>query len=124
MSLDPENTNNYRPIANSSFLSKMLEKVVSVQLKRHLEKYSLLDPQQSAYRKFHSTETCLLKTANDFCYEFDKGNSLLVIALDLTAAFDTIDLEILDQIIEKRFFITGTCKEWIMSYITNRKQQT
>ena len=71
-----------------------------------------------------TTETCLLKTVNDFCSELDKGNSLLVIALDLTAAFDTIDFEILDQIIEKRFFITGTCKEWIMSYITNRKQQT
>ena len=79
--------------------------------------------QQSSYRKFHSTETCLLKTVNDFCSEHDKGNSLLVIALDLTAAFNTIDFEILDQI-EKRFFITGTFKEWIMSYITNRKQQT
>ena len=65
-----------------------------------------------------------MKTANEFCSEFDKGNSLLVIALDLTAAFDTIDFEILDQIIEKRFLITGTCNEWIMSYITNRKQQT
>ena len=97
---------------------------MSEQLKKHLEKYSLFDPQQSAYRKFHSTKSCLLKTVKHFFSELDKGNSVLVIAIDLTAAFDTIDFEVLDQIIEKRFVITGTCKAWIMSYIINRKQKT
>ena len=86
-----------------------------------LEKYNLLDPQQSAYQN-STKQKALLKTANDFCSEIDKGNSVLVMALDLTAAFDTIDFKTLEQIIEKRFFLTGTRIEWIMFYITNQKK--
>src|SRR6218665_3301056 len=50
----------YRPISNLPFLSKLLERVVSVQLTDYLSSAGLLPVHQSAYRKFHSTETALL----------------------------------------------------------------
>ena len=123
-SLDTEDPKSYRPIANSSFLSKLLERTAAGQLRTHLDQNCLLDPEQSAYRRFHSTESCLLKTINDLYVELDQGKYLLVIGLDLSAAFDTLDFANFGKILEERFKITGKCKQWIMSYLTERKQQT
>ena len=123
-SLDTEDPKSYRPIANSSFLSKLLERTAAGQLRTHLDQNCLLDPQQSAYRRFHSTESCLLKTINDLYVELDQGKYLLVIGLDLSAAFDTLDFANFGKILEERFKIIGKCKQWIMSYLTERKQQT
>ena len=116
-SLDTEDPKGYRPIANPSFLSKLLERTAAGQLRKHLDQNCLLDPQQSAYRRFHSTESCLLKTINDLYVEFDQGKYLLVISLDLSAAFDTLDFVNFGKILEERFKITGKCKQWIMSYL-------
>src|SRR6218665_118877 len=55
----------YRPISNLSFLSKLLERVASVQLTEYLSSAGLLPSHQSAYRRFHSTETALLKVVTD-----------------------------------------------------------
>ena len=82
-------------------------------------------PQQSAHRRFHSTESCLLKTINDLYVELDKEKNLLVnAALDLSAAFDTLDFDNFRKIVEECFKITGKCKQWIMPYIIERKEKT
>ena len=60
-SLDLQLLKNYRPVSNLSFLSKVIEKAVSEELKSHLKENCMYDTVQSAYRKFHSTETALLK---------------------------------------------------------------
>ena len=57
--LDQENLKNYRPIANIPFLSKIIEKVLALQMYSYLETNKLFPPLQSAYRKNHSTETAL-----------------------------------------------------------------
>jgi hypothetical protein len=63
--LDPENLQNYRPIANLPFIFKVLERVVATQIKVYLNTYNLFSTKQSAYRQCHSTETALLRVSND-----------------------------------------------------------
>ena len=123
VSLDPEVAKNYRPLANTIFFSKLLERLATDELKRYLEENKLLDVTQSAYRTDHSTETCLLKTVNNNLTDLNLDKKVLIIGLDLSAAFDTIDYNIFADILEKRFRITGKCKNWIMSYLNTRKQK-
>ena len=121
--LDTELPRSYRPIANTLFFSKSLERLAADQLKEYLENYKLLDVQQSAYRAGHSTETCLIKTFNDILLQLNSNKKQLILGLDLSAAFDTIDHDIFGWVLENRFNIRGKCKSWIMSYISKRKQK-
>ena len=82
---------NYRPISNLSFLSKILEKFVAKRLNAHIEEHLLSNHVQSAYKRFHSTETALLKIHNDIICNMDNGKVTALTLLDLSAAFDTID---------------------------------
>nr|XP_002739487.1 PREDICTED: RNA-directed DNA polymerase from mobile element jockey-like [Saccoglossus kowalevskii] len=119
--LDQQILNNYRPISNLPFLSKVLEKVVARRLNDYLAKNSLLEPLQSAYRKFHSTETALIKVHNDISMCIDAGQYVILVLLDLSAAFDTIDRDILLAGLADM----GICDlawQWLASYLTNRHQ--
>ena len=86
---------NYRPIYNLPFLSKLLEKTVLCQLQDHLKSNDLYSPFQSAYRTGHSTETALTRVTSDLLAKMDGGKISMVVLLDLSAAFDTTDHEIL-----------------------------
>ncbi len=87
--LDPCELANYRPISNLPFMSKILEKVVSAQLCSFLQKNDIYEEFQSAFRPRHSTETALVKIT---CFlRQTKAASQLLVLLDLSAAFDTID---------------------------------
>ena len=119
----PNGLNNYRPIANLPFLDKVLERIVAAQLKAHLERFGMLPVHQSAYRNHHSTETASVKVLNDLLLAIDKGNEAVLILLDYTAAFDTIDHTLLLHRLENDFFITGTVLDWIRSYLHNRSQR-
>ena len=81
----------YHPISNLSFLSKVLEKVVANRLHDHIYKNHLSNDLQSAYRRFHSTETAILKIHNDTVGKMDNGKVTVLTLLDLSAAFDMID---------------------------------
>src|SRR6218665_4097597 len=61
-SLLRDDPSSYRPISNHSTLTKLLEKIVSVQLVDHITSHDLLPRHQSAYRRVHSTETALRRT--------------------------------------------------------------
>ena len=82
---------NYRPISNLSFLSKILEKVIYKQLYSYLNKFSLFPSTQSVFRIGHSTETAHLKLNNDLILAADNGQSSILLCLDFTASFDTVD---------------------------------
>ncbi len=82
---------NYRPVSNLSFVSKTLERVGSSRIDEHVTKNQLQENYQSAYRIFHSTETALIKVQNDVLKFLDHGNVTVLVMLDLSAAFDTID---------------------------------
>ncbi|WP_295513932.1 reverse transcriptase domain-containing protein, partial [Thiolapillus sp.] len=104
-SLDPNDLKNFRPVSNLSFFSKLLEKVVMSQLLDHLNTNELWPRFQSAYRACHSTETALLRVLNDLLTASDDGQVSLLTLLDLSAAFDTIDHDILFHRLEHVFGI-------------------
>jgi hypothetical protein len=120
--LDCTDNSNFRPVSNLSFISKLIEKIVSTQLTGYLESNHLLPIAQSAYRRFHSTETALLKVFSDLSKAVDDGNVCLLGLLDLSAAFDTVDHEILLSRMELSYGITGPALAWLNSYLTDRTQ--
>jgi hypothetical protein len=77
---------------------------------------------QSAYRKNHSTETCIVKTLSDIYKSIEAGTSTLAVSLDLSAAFDTVCHSTLLSRLQNSFGISGTVLEWISSYISGRSQ--
>ncbi|KAL0148905.1 hypothetical protein M9458_055709 [Cirrhinus mrigala] len=96
--LDPSKVANYRPISNLPFMSKILEKVVSAQL----------------------TETALVKITNDLLFASDQGCISLLVLLDLSAAFYTIDHDILIDRLQNYAGIQGQALRWFRSYLSDR----
>uniref|UniRef100_A0A8C1PFC4 Reverse transcriptase domain-containing protein n=1 Tax=Cyprinus carpio TaxID=7962 RepID=A0A8C1PFC4_CYPCA len=120
--LDPKELVNYRPISNLPFLSKILEKVVSSQLYSFLEKNGICEDFQSGFRPYHSTETALLRVTNDLLLSSDRGCISLLVLLDLSAAFDTIDHTILLHSLKHFVGINGSALAWFKSYLYDRHQ--
>ena len=115
--LDPDNLTNYRPISNLSFASKLLEShdpraAYSI---THCTANDLLDRNQSAYRPHHSTETALVLVQNDILKALDRRHGVILILLDMSAAFDTVDHDVLVTRLVQRFGVTGCAIAWIKS---------
>ena len=94
-SLPHDDLASYRPISNLNFISKILERVINTRLTAHLQSFPSISPFQSAYRKFHSTETALLRIQNDLLLAIDQRKLSALVLLDLSAAFDTINFFLL-----------------------------
>ncbi len=120
--LDPTPLSNYRPISNLPFISKLLEKVVSTQLHNHLKSNRLYEKFQSGFRPSHSTETALIRVTSDLLMASDSGSTSLLIFLDLSAAFDTVDHHILLHRLQHYTGLSGTALKWFHSYLTNRTE--
>ena len=90
MGLDENDNKNYRPVSNLTFISKLLERVVCIQMSNVLEETDALPFTQSAYRRYHSTESALLKVYSDLCMALSRGQVALLGLLDMSAAFDTL----------------------------------
>ena len=112
---------NYHPISNPQFVSKLVERSVFNQLHEYLLSNNYLYPIfQSAYRAYHSTETALLKVQNDLLPNMDRGHVTLLVLLDLSSAFDTIDHSILLSTLQHKFGLDGLVLSWFKSYLTGR----
>ena len=94
-SLDKDKLNNYRPISNLRLISKITERIIKSRLNKHLSSNSLYNPNQSAYTKYHSTETTLLSLHDHLIIAISHQQVSCLCLLDLSAAFDTIDHSIL-----------------------------
>ena len=113
---------NFRPVSNLPFISKLSEKAVFDQTYNLMVKNDLYPPNQSSYRKNHSTETALLKITNDILLNMNKQHVTLLVLLDLSAAFDTVDHNILMSSLSV-LGLGGTALEWFSSYLTGRSQR-
>ena len=94
----------YRPISNLSFLGKLIEKAAVKQIQEYATDNSLHNSLQSAYRPHHSVETALLKVQNDILTALDQRKEVILVLLDFTSAFDTIEHMI----------------QWLTSYLYDR----
>ena len=111
---------NYRPVSNLQFISKIVEKVTLDQFTQHCNTNRLLPDYQSAYRQHHSCETSLVKLVNDILWAMEKQLITVVVILDLSAAFDTVDHDLLLEVLESRFGVVGTASKWYTSYLKPR----
>ena len=93
--LDHNDLNNYRPVSNQYFITKILEELVLSQVSSCLNSHNLCYSCQSAYRPGHSTEPALLKVVNDLFLSLSKDNISVLAMLDFFSAFDTIHHSIL-----------------------------
>ena len=119
-SLDQEQLSNYRPVSNLSFLSKITEKVVKSRLDAHLTSNMLYNKFQSAYTKFHSTESTLLSLHDHLIQAISQQKLTCLCLLDLSAAFDTINHSILLDRLQNWFGLHGTVLDWFRSYLSSR----
>ena len=81
--LDAENPKNYRPVSNLSFFSKLIERIVCVQLVNHLDKNGLYEVFQSVYRHLHCTETASLRVQNYIPQAVDSCSGAILVLLEL-----------------------------------------
>ena len=114
--------NNFRPVSNLAFVSKLAECAAASQLIEHIDRFNLMKSNQLAYRALHSTETELLKVKTDIISVLDHQEVACLILLDLSVVFDTIDHFTLLQWFQQHFAVSSTSLEWFCSYLTSRTQ--
>ena len=112
--------NNYRPVSNLSFLSKVTEKAALLQFDSHLDNNELKIDYQSAYKKGFSTETALLSLLDNILMSMDTQHVMLMCVIDLSAAFDTVDHDILLSVMSDVCQVSGTALDWFDSYLRPR----
>ena len=120
---DKNEIKNYRPISILPVISKIFEKSATKQLSEYLEKNTLLSPLQHAYRKYHSTVTCLFELLNNIYEKLDNKKMVAIVSLDLSKAFDSINHQLLLQKLENLNLDKNSIK-YIKSYLENRTQMT
>ena len=84
--------------------------------------HHLHEPLQSAYKSYHSTETALIRVHNDVLSAMDKQQVTILVLLDLSSAFDTIDHTVLLDRMQQRIGFSGVIHDWFASYLTDRSQ--
>ena len=100
-------------MSNLNFVSKIKENVIANRIRSHLERNDLSN--QSAYNKFHSTETALLKVENDIMLNMDEGRVTALTLLYLSAAFDMLDHSSITNILSTWY---GIALDWFNLCLT------
>ena len=121
-SIDRSILSNYRPISNLSYISKTLERIIAKQLQNYISNHTILHKLQSAYTTNKSTETALLHIINKIKLYPNKHPAVIVL-LDLSAAFDTINHNILIRRLQN-IGISNTALDWFTSYLSYRTYST
>ena len=123
LQLDNELLKNFRPVSLLSFISKLTERVVHKRVTTYLSANDLNVPTQFGYKRHHSCETFLLKLIDDILVTIDSKLGVVVLIIDLSAAFDTVDHTVLLHILKSKFHISGTALSWFKSFLSGRTQR-
>jgi len=118
---NPELCDNYRPIALLSTLSKVLEKMVSVQLVNHLDRNNILYEHQYGFQRNKSTEHSIIHSLNFISNALNDDKYCVGVFFDLKKAFDVCSHDILLMKLSK-MGITGSALNWFKSYLSDRTQ--
>ena len=121
--LDSEIYKNYRPVNDLVFLSKLTERIVKRRIDAHMETNNLHNKKAFGYKTGHSTETMMLGVTSDVLNGFDQNKCTVMMFLDLSAAFDTIDIDKLLEILRDEIGLHGKALEWCKSFLTKRTQR-
>ena len=118
--LDPEAYSSYRPVSSLPFFAKLQEMAIHDQLNSYIDDSQLYGKYQSAYKSNHSCETALVKIVNDIKVSNLSGDNVIIVLLDSSAAFDTVDHTILLHKLKTLFNIENPALNYIHSYLVNR----
>ena len=113
----------YCPVSKLPFLSKVVEKSVLLRFNRHCNEKNLMPSYQSAYRANFSCETVLLKLTDDLLWAMEHQEVTPVVAIDLSATFDTVDHDLLLSVLSKKFGVVDRALNWFESYLRPRSFQ-
>lgn len=113
-------TTSYRPIALTSCLSKLMEKIIKYRLHLYFAKNATLDPYQSGFRMGHSTEDALFRLETSVRTGFLRDHFTVAIFLDISQAFDSVSHELLLQKVAGAG-IEGNLGHYIQNFLENRK---
>ena len=90
----------------------MLEQFIT-----YCDTHKLTPDYQSAYRKYFSCETSIIKVVNDILWNFENQEVCAMCMIDLSAAFDMVDHQILLQVLQSKFGVSGSALAWFDSYL-------
>ena len=112
---------NYRPVAILPIFSKILERVIFMQIVEYMDINKLFHPNHHGFRKHHNTTTALLQMYDSWIEGVENSELVGVCMLDMSAAFDVVSHQILLDKMKLYGFKEGAIN-WIKSYLNNRKQ--
>ena len=118
--VNKEEFKNYRPVSQLVFLSKLIERVVDKRLEDHLTRNNLHASHQFAYKKGHSPEMLHLKMINKLLKQGERNLASVLLFLDLSAAFNTVDHKNLLRILRYDYGIVGNALKWFESFLIGR----
>ena len=110
------------PVSGINVVSKLIEKIVASQIKSHMQNSGISNNLQSAYKCGNNTKTALLYIQNYILSAQNRGELTALSLLDLSAAFDTIDHDLLLSRLTEWSGIDGVVLQWVRSYLTGRSQ--
>jgi len=113
---------NYQPISNLTTVSKVIERLVLARLRPHLFASPSFARLQSAYWHSHSAETALLHVMNSVYAAADEKKATVLVGLELSATFDTINHDVLISRLESQLDVDSGTSSWLHSYLTDRQQ--
>ena len=118
----PKSVNDFRPISLLPSISKIFEHILHNQIHSYLDRFSLLDPFQSGFRKHCGTTTALVKIVDDLKLSMTTKQFSVLVLLNFSKAFDTIDHTLLLSKLDKKFGFESCAVRLLKSYLMDRSQ--